>query len=127
MNLFGAVVTARNALYDRGVLRQSRLGRPVVSVGSLAVGGAGKTPFVIYLAELLRQGGVRVDILSRGYGRRSSGVLVVEPTAGPATSAAGAVAIPHLPKEGKYGARAGDSALTLASAAFAGDSGDAAR
>jgi tetraacyldisaccharide 4'-kinase len=123
MNLFGAVVTARNALYDRGVLRQSRLGRPVVSVGSLAVGGAGKTPFVIYLAELLRQGGVRVDILSRGYGRRSSGVLVVEPTAGPATSAAGAVAISHLPKEGKCG----DPALTLASAALAGDSGDAAR
>lgn len=83
MNLFGAVVAARNALYDRGVLRQSRLRRPVVSVGSLAMGGAGKTPFVILLAELLRQRGVRVDILSRGYGRRSSGVLVVErsPTA----------------------------------------------
>jgi tetraacyldisaccharide 4'-kinase len=78
MNLFGAAVAARNALYDRGVLRQSRLRRPVVSVGSIAVGGAGKTPFVIYLARLLRERGVRVDVLSRGYGRRSSGVLVVE-------------------------------------------------
>ena len=89
MNLFGTVVAARNALYDRGVLRQARLGRPVVSVGSLAVGGAGKTPFVIYLAELLRQDGFRVDILSRGYGRRSSGVQVVESILTPATAAAG--------------------------------------
>jgi tetraacyldisaccharide 4'-kinase len=106
MNLFGAVVAARNALYDRGVLRQSRLGRPVVSVGSLAVGGAGKTPFVIYLAELLRQSGFRVDVLSRGYGRRSSGVLVVESMLTPATAAA-----------------AGSPALSLASASptLAGD------
>lgn len=78
MNLYGAVVAARNALYDRGVLKQSKLRRPVVSVGNLSVGGAGKTPFVILLAELLRKRGVRVDVLSRGYGRRSSGVLVVE-------------------------------------------------
>ena len=78
MNLYGAVVAARNALYDRGVLKQSKLRRPVVSVGSISVGGAGKTPFVILLAELLRKRGVRVDVLSRGYGRRSSGVLVVE-------------------------------------------------
>jgi len=78
MNLYGAVVAARNALYDRGVLKQSRLQRPVVSVGNLSVGGSGKTPFVILLAELLRERGVRVDVLSRGYGRRSSGVLAVE-------------------------------------------------
>ncbi len=87
MNLFGAAVAARNALYDRGVLRQSRLRRPVVSVGSITVGGAGKTPFVIYLARLLRERGVRVDVLSRGYGRRSSGVLVVESTPATATTA----------------------------------------
>ena len=76
--LFSAVVAARNALYDRGVLKQRRLLRPVISVGNLSVGGAGKTPFVIMLAELLRQRGVRVDVLSRGYGRKSSGVLVVD-------------------------------------------------
>jgi tetraacyldisaccharide 4'-kinase len=76
--LFSAVVAARNALYDRGMLQQRRLLRPVVSIGNLSVGGAGKTPFVIMLAELLRQRGVRVDVLSRGYGRTSSGVLVVD-------------------------------------------------
>ncbi len=76
--LFSAVVAARNALYDRGIFRQRRLLRPVISIGNLSVGGAGKTPFVIMLAELLRRGGVRVDVLSRGYGRTSSGVLVVD-------------------------------------------------
>ena len=76
--LFSAVVAARNVLYDRGILQQRRLLRPVVSIGNLSVGGAGKTPFVITLAELLRQRGVRVDVLSRGYGRTSSGVLVVD-------------------------------------------------
>jgi len=76
--LFTALVAARNALYDAGRLRQRRLRRPVISVGNLSVGGAGKTPLVILLAELLRQRGVRADVLSRGYGRRSSGVLVVD-------------------------------------------------
>jgi len=78
MNLFGAVVAARNVLYERGVLKQSRLLRPVLSVGNLSVGGSGKTPFVILLAGLLQQRGVRVDILSRGYGRETSGVLAVD-------------------------------------------------
>ncbi len=76
--LFSAVVAARNTLYDRGVLKQQRLLRPVVSVGNISVGGAGKTPFVILLAGLLRQHGLRVDVLSRGYGRKTSGVLVVD-------------------------------------------------
>ena len=47
MNLYGAVVAARNALYDRGVLKQSRLAAPGGERGKLSVGGAGKTPFVI--------------------------------------------------------------------------------
>ena len=76
--LFSALVSARNALYDRGVLKQRRLRRPVISVGNISVGGAGKTPFVILLAELLRQHGLRVDVLSRGYGRKSSGVMIVD-------------------------------------------------
>jgi len=82
--LFSAVVAARNALYDHGVLKQQRLPRPVVSVGNLSVGGAGKTPFVILLAELLRQHGLRASVLSRGYGRKSSGVLVVDAGGSPA-------------------------------------------
>lgn len=82
--LFSAAVAARNALYDRGLLKRQSLGRPVISVGNLSIGGAGKTPFVILLAELLRQAGLRADILSRGYGRRTTGVLMVDPAGAPA-------------------------------------------
>lgn len=70
---------ARNALYDRGTVRARKLQGPVVSVGNLSVGGSGKTPFVLLLGELLTARGVKFDILSRGYGRRSHGVALVEP------------------------------------------------
>jgi tetraacyldisaccharide 4'-kinase len=56
-----------------------RLRRPVVSVGSLSAGGAGKTPVVLMLAELLQRYGIAVDVLSRGYGRGSSAVEQVDP------------------------------------------------
>lgn len=77
--LYGGVTGARNALYDRGVLRARRLQGPVVSVGNLSTGGSGKTPFVLLLGELLKARGLQFDILSRGYGRQSRGVLVVDP------------------------------------------------
>src|SRR5579863_1549099 len=78
-SIFGAGVRARNALYDRGMARAQRLQGPVVSVGNLSVGGSGKTPFVLVLAELLKARGVKFDILSRGYGRRTRGVARVDP------------------------------------------------
>ena len=70
---------ARNALYDRRRLRPRRLDGPVVSVGNLSAGGSGKTPFVMLLGELLKSRGVKFDVLSRGYGRKSRGVLLVDP------------------------------------------------
>jgi len=76
--LYGAATALRNTLFDRGVLSSQRLEQPVVSVGNLSVGGSGKTPFVIALGELLKARGIRIDVLSRGYGRKSRGVLVVE-------------------------------------------------
>jgi len=76
--LYGAATTLRNRLYDRGVLSSRRLEQPVVSVGNLSVGGSGKTPFVITLGELLQARGIRFDVLSRGYRRKTRGVLVVE-------------------------------------------------
>ena len=78
-SVFAAGVRGRNALYDRGVLRAARLRGAVVSVGNLSVGGSGKTPFVILLGELLKERGVEFDILSRGYGRRTRGIAVVDP------------------------------------------------
>ncbi len=73
------MVGARNALYDRGVLRARRLQGAVVSVGNLSAGGSGKTPFVMLLGELLKAREIKFDVLSRGYGRRSRGIRLVDP------------------------------------------------
>ncbi len=77
--IYGAATALRNTLFDRGLLSSRRLERPVVSVGNLSVGGAGKTPFVIALGELLQARAIPFDVLSRGYGRKTRGVLVVDP------------------------------------------------
>ena len=77
--LFGAAVAVRNSLYDHKLLAIKRLQKPVVSVGNISVGGSGKTPFVIALGELLQARGIKFDILSRGYGRSSKGVALVDP------------------------------------------------
>ncbi len=76
--LYAAAAGAKNLAYDRGWLKPSRLAWPVVSVGNLSVGGAGKTPLVIRLAQLLTQQGVHVDVLSRGYGRKAQDVERVD-------------------------------------------------
>ena len=65
--LYGQIVRLRAGLYARGTLKQQRLNRPVISVGNLTVGGTGKTPMVIWLAERFLAEGKRVGILSRGY------------------------------------------------------------
>src|SRR6266436_5802763 len=65
--LYGAIIRLRVWLYAKGLLKQKRLKAPVVSVGNLTVGGTGKTPMVIWLAERFLAEGKRVAILSRGY------------------------------------------------------------
>ena len=64
---YGQVTRLRAWLYAQGFLKQQQLSRPVISVGNLTVGGTGKTPMVIWLAERLLAEGKRVGILSRGY------------------------------------------------------------
>src|SRR5258708_37639910 len=76
--LYYAGITLRNTLFDRGLLPALRLERPVVSVGNLCAGGTGKTPFVIALGELLKERGISFDVLSRGYGRKTRGVRIVD-------------------------------------------------
>jgi tetraacyldisaccharide 4'-kinase len=70
---YGWVVAARNRRYDRGAAEVYRSAAPVVSVGNLTVGGTGKTPMVEWIARRLREEGVRVTILSRGYKAQESG------------------------------------------------------
>ena len=77
--IYGGVVGARNALYERRLLRARSLDGVVISVGNLSAGGSGKTPFVIVLGELLKGRGIEFDVLSRGYGRKTRGVRLVEP------------------------------------------------
>ena len=79
--LYAAALATKDALRRAGFLRTRRLGWPVISVGSLSAGGAGKTPVVIALAKLLRETGRHVDVLTRGYGRKGRGGEQVQPEA----------------------------------------------
>ncbi len=67
--IYGAVVRVRSRAYAAHWLRSHQVGKPVIVVGNLTVGGTGKTPLVAWLAERLSQRGLRVGIVSRGYGR----------------------------------------------------------
>jgi tetraacyldisaccharide 4'-kinase len=87
--LYAAGLAVKDGLRRVGALRTRRLQWPVVSVGSLSAGGSGKTPVVIALAELLRERGWAVDVLSRGYGRNGSGVERVNADAGGAAGRVG--------------------------------------
>jgi tetraacyldisaccharide 4'-kinase len=81
--MFTAAASARNAMYRFGVLHAHRIATPVISVGNLRVGGSGKTPLVIWLAQRLQREGMRVTVVSRGYGRRTSTPTVVTAEGGP--------------------------------------------
>jgi tetraacyldisaccharide 4'-kinase len=76
--LYSLAMQVRNVLYAHGLMKSLHLGRPVVSVGNLTVGGTGKTPACLWLAKELSDRGLRVGILSRGYRRKASVPLVLQ-------------------------------------------------
>ena len=78
--LYGLVAAVRNGLFDAGWRRAARLPVPVVSVGNLTVGGTGKTPTVLWLAQLAKDQGLRPGVLARGYGRERGAELNDEGT-----------------------------------------------
>jgi tetraacyldisaccharide 4'-kinase len=72
------LIQLRHALYKTGVLKSYSVPCPVISVGNITMGGTGKTPMVIYLAQMFKEKGVKTTVLSRGYkGKSSEKVAVV--------------------------------------------------
>ncbi len=76
--LYAAGLALRELRLSRGWEPIRRLRYPVISIGNLSTGGSGKTPLTITLARLLSDRGFQVDVLSRGYGRRSAVPLRVD-------------------------------------------------
>ncbi len=72
---YGLVIIARNFCYDAGILKSRKFAKPVICIGNLDVGGAGKSPMTEYLVRLLKND-YKTATLSRGYGRKTSGYLV---------------------------------------------------
>ncbi len=70
--LYGKIVNYRNALYEKGTFKSFSLGVPTVSIGNITVGGTGKTPLAVFVAEILAAQGGKVCILTRGYGRENA-------------------------------------------------------
>jgi tetraacyldisaccharide 4'-kinase len=75
--LYRAGSWAHRRLYSSGIRARARLDVPVISVGNLVVGGAGKTPVTLDLARRFQAAGRKVAVLSRGYGRRSRQRVVI--------------------------------------------------
>lgn len=76
--LYRLAISLRNRFYELGLLRQAKLPCKVISVGNITVGGTGKTPMVIYLANLLKEKGFHPAVLSRGYkGKTKAPINVV--------------------------------------------------
>ncbi len=73
--LYNGITTARNKLYDAGIMPSKQMWVKTIAVGNLSVGGTGKTPHVAYLIELL-QNNYNLAIVSRGYKRATKGVII---------------------------------------------------
>ena len=75
--VYAFVIRLRNFLFDKNFFKSKPVNAKVFSVGNISVGGTGKTPVTIYLTSLLKQAGEKVGVLSRGYGRKSKGYILV--------------------------------------------------
>ncbi len=73
--IYGCVIAVRNAMFDKGFLKQKEFEIPIIVVGNLSMGGAGKTPHTEYLVDHLRHS-YKIGVLSRGYKRRTKGFVL---------------------------------------------------
>lgn len=76
--IYGMIIRIRNWAFDTGILKSISFEVPIISIGNLSVGGTGKSPMALYIAQLLSSK-YKVAILSRGYGRVSKGFKWVTP------------------------------------------------
>ncbi|MCO6564898.1 MAG: tetraacyldisaccharide 4'-kinase [Apibacter sp.] len=70
--LYWLITYIRNKFFDWGLLQSKSYKKPIITVGNLSVGGTGKSPFVIYLIDLLKDSHL-IGVMSRGYGRKTKG------------------------------------------------------
>lgn len=75
--IFWIIVKIRNSLFDNGIFKITKVEAKVLSIGNLTVGGSGKTPTVLNVSSFLKSQGLKVGVLSRGYGRDSKGYILV--------------------------------------------------
>jgi tetraacyldisaccharide 4'-kinase len=75
--VYAFVIWLRNFLFDKNIFKSRKVNAKVFSVGNITFGGSGKTPVTIYLTNLLKLKGNKVGVLSRGYGRKSNGYVLV--------------------------------------------------
>ena len=75
--VYGLIVASRNLLFDIGFFNSYEIPKKSICVGNLSVGGTGKTPHVDLIAEYLLNNNLKTAILSRGYGRSTSGLIEV--------------------------------------------------
>ena len=75
--IFHMLVRIKNWVYHFGILKPYKIDIPVISVGNIAFGGTGKTPMVIEICNQLKSKGYKPAVISRGYKRKSSGLIVV--------------------------------------------------
>ncbi|MBD3635853.1 MAG: tetraacyldisaccharide 4'-kinase [Crocinitomicaceae bacterium] len=75
--IYWVITSVRNRFYEKGIMKSSKFGVPVINVGNLNMGGTGKTPHVEYLIRLL-QDNHKVATLSRGFGRKQRGFIIAD-------------------------------------------------
>lgn len=75
--LYSLFFKIRNTFYSAGLFKTNKLLVPVISVGNITLGGTGKTPFIIWLAEYLKKERYKTGILTRGYGRKNKNETIV--------------------------------------------------
>ena len=74
--IYYIIITLRNLFYDFGIIKSIEYKTPIISVGNLTVGGTGKTPFVIYLAEYFIRKNKKVGVISRGYKSKAKELVI---------------------------------------------------